>query len=410
LNESDPAIGPIELAFEKKGQAGTDPAPGKFNGHQSWGGEMAIPKEVEEVRHFVAAHEIRNSFPLDSVSVFEHGRITKESNFYESVYPGVHSDVGGSYRPGEEGKSAKPEDKIGLIVGNDMYNAGLAKGVPFKPRANWTEDNRNDFKVSQKTVDVYNYYLSKTSAAGNLGDLFNSNMALLFAWRFQAIRKKRAGDTTESQNIKKSEDQYKTENNQLDSEIANYEKQRDKASIDEMNISMDRSSYQSAHQLGYDAPTPYDQADMAAKQKIATADDNMYRARAKKDAEPSTGKLESAIKFYDDRLMKDAESIYSAYKAPFWSNDRIDAEKRAQLRPHYKALMDAYENEFILNKGLTDQKIIDFFDNYVHDSLAGFAKDATFPSDPRVIYLGGEQKYKYASLDEKQSGNHALAA
>lgn len=69
------------------------------------------------------------------------------------------------------------------------------------------------------------------------------------------------------------------------------------------------------------------------------------------------------------------------------------------MRPHYKILVEAYENEFEKNKGLTDEKIISLFDNYIHDSLAAFAKDATLPSDPRVVYLGGDEKYAYASLD-----------
>jgi hypothetical protein len=32
-----------------------DPAPGVFDGHSGWGGKMAIPHMVEEVRHFIAA-------------------------------------------------------------------------------------------------------------------------------------------------------------------------------------------------------------------------------------------------------------------------------------------------------------------------------------------------------------------
>jgi hypothetical protein len=76
------------------------------------------------------------------------------------------------------------------------------------------------------------------------------------------------------------------------------------------------------------------------------------------------------------------------------------SKRRTDLRPHYKVLLEAYENEFEKKNGLKDESIISFFDNYVHDSLAGFAKDATLPSDPRVVYLGGDEKYKYARLDE----------
>ena len=55
-------------------------------------------------------------------------------------------------------------------------------------------------------------------------------------------------------------------------------------------------------------------------------------------------------------------------------------------------------------------KIIAFFDNYVHDSLAGFARDATLPSDPRVIYIGADVKAKYALLyRSKRAPNEAPA-
>jgi hypothetical protein len=52
---------------------------------------------------------------------------------------------------------------------------------------------------------------------------------------------------------------------------------------------------------------------------------------------------------------------------------------------------------------LRDEKIIAFFDEHVHDSLAGFNTDSTLPSDPRVIYVGGDQKLDYAKADTSVS-------
>jgi hypothetical protein len=88
----------------------------------------------------------------------------------------------------------------------------------------------------------------------------------------------------------------------------------------------------------------------------------------------------------------------------------MSTESRNNLRPHYRALIEAYENEFEKNKGLTDPAIISLFDNYVHDSLAGFAGDATLPSDPRVVYLGGDLKYEYAFNIEKNRREDARIA
>ncbi len=59
-------------------------------------------------------------------------------------------------------------------------------------------------------------------------------------------------------------------------------------------------------------------------------------------------------------------------------------------------MIEAYENEFIKGTGLNDERIFRFFEDYVHDSLSGFGKDATLPSDPRVIYVGDDEKLNYA--------------
>ena len=46
-----------------------------------------------------------------------------------------------------------------------------------------------------------------------------------------------------------------------------------------------------------------------------------------------------------------------------------------------------------------------FFNLYVHDSLAGFATDNTRPSDPRVIYIGGDVKSRHAQLERQDAEN-----
>lgn len=61
-------------------------------GHQSWANKnMQIHPGVESCLHIVAAHEIRATFPLDSVRIDQR----YPPNVKEYVYPGSHSDVGG---------------------------------------------------------------------------------------------------------------------------------------------------------------------------------------------------------------------------------------------------------------------------------------------------------------------------
>ncbi len=89
--------------------------------HMAWGSELAIPEEVERCAHFVSGHEVRQAFPLDSVRVGK----SYPGNCEEIVYPGVHSDVGGGYFDGFQGRS----NQLSRIPLRHMYAEALKSGV-----------------------------------------------------------------------------------------------------------------------------------------------------------------------------------------------------------------------------------------------------------------------------------------
>jgi len=65
---------------------------GTLAGHQGWADNtLEINPAVERCVHFVAGHEVRACFPLDSVRV----KSNYPANAMEVMYPGAHSDVGG---------------------------------------------------------------------------------------------------------------------------------------------------------------------------------------------------------------------------------------------------------------------------------------------------------------------------
>lgn len=392
-------IRPESLAFAKTGAPGADPAPGIYDGHAAYGGKMAIPEMVEEVRHYIAAHEVRNSFPVESVWTLKDGQMSKPPHFFEYVYPGVHSDVGGSYRPGEGARSGSPINKLGLIPLHHLYKAAMNAHVPLLPRSAWGPIQEFDFKMGSEIAEAYSHYLTHVPKSGSLGQLINANMQLYYAWRFRDIKRKLSGDQTEAKVITKIETTYKSEGDSLAKQIEELDK-KDKLALEKIGILSQRR--QAIIQSNYgNANIRHDLTGIDAELKAARIEreitrDELLRAKAKSDALPSVGKLQEAVNYYDERLLKDARTIFDVYGPSLWSNS-IDQEKRKKLRPHYLAMMTAYENEFISKNGLTDEKIIAFFDNYVHDSLSGFATDATLPSDPRVVYVGGDEKLKYAS-------------
>ena len=145
---------PERLAFAEDADPGADPAPGVADGHNDWGGRLKIHESVEEVRHFIAAHEIRNSFPLDSVSVLSGGEINKPAHFYETIYPGAHSDVGGGYAPGEGARSLVAAESLSLIPLRHMYDFALRSGIPMK--VDWTSDNKEDFRTDAMLCECFN--------------------------------------------------------------------------------------------------------------------------------------------------------------------------------------------------------------------------------------------------------------
>jgi hypothetical protein len=251
--------------------------------------------------------------------------------------------------------------------------------------------------------------LSQVTAAATLGNLVNAHMGLYYAWRFRDIHRKEKGDHSEADHIQKNDVAFSSEKQALDKEIVGLEADNDAALRTLYFAQQQRDAYAGDMYNDRSKLASYDEKIIAAQREQADTQDKLLRAKAKRDALPAVGSLQNMLALYDKQLLADARAIYAAYNRLLPGRSKPDPTLRDDLRPHYKGLMVAYENEYLLGKGLTDEKVIAFFDNYVHDSLAGFANDATLPSDPRAIYLGGSEKYKYAQLEEKRDSGLPVA-
>jgi len=92
--------------FDTVASVGATDAAGS-DGHNDWASaeDLRIHPKVKNCVHYVALHELRTNFPADSVvidGVLPH-------NCQEHHCPGVHSDVGGGYAAGEQGKGIREE-------------------------------------------------------------------------------------------------------------------------------------------------------------------------------------------------------------------------------------------------------------------------------------------------------------
>jgi len=302
-------------------------------------------------------------------------------------------------------------EKLSQIPLHHMYEAALARGVPLLAKSAWTQEQKSDFELDPDLNALFNYYTSKLPSSDILGNNMNASMRLYFAWRFASIRRKASGDRSEAKRIEQADRQYSADAKVLDAEIARLET-ADREAMQEHNLALARS--QAYVQSNYGNPNldmaPYRAAIAKASARRAGTQHALLSAKAKRDALPDMSPLNDAIAMYDQQLLEDARAIHDVYSARGMFGGAPDAERRRELRPHYKALVEAYEDEYIHNRGLKDEKIIAFFEHYVHDSLSGFAKDATLPSDPRVIYLGGDEKYRYARNEPRHDGEEAQYA
>ena len=179
-------------------------------GHMDWADDtLALPHEarfpewVKDCRHFVAAHEQRLCFPLDS--------IRRKDGTYppyakEVIYPGVHSDVGGGYPQGDQGKArGSGGEVLSQIVLHDLYAAAFAAGAPLMvPEAMVPEDLKQvaparamdpgtlgEFVVSPELITRFNAWRTTLNIADDatpdgdpplLGHDLETTMAEQLAW------------------------------------------------------------------------------------------------------------------------------------------------------------------------------------------------------------------------------------
>ena len=156
------------------------------NGHWAWADaevSLRVPKEFVQCLHLVSGHEIRRSFPLDSISY----KGLLESGRTEVVYPGVHSDVGGGYLPGEQGKGkdATGRDLLSRLPLAHMYRAARLAGVPLKLELVEQQSVKDDFRIDPGTLAAFNQYLSHARVrSGKLTDIMRDQCKFQILWRY----------------------------------------------------------------------------------------------------------------------------------------------------------------------------------------------------------------------------------
>ena len=129
-------------------------------GHMAWAdGTQELPDEatysglIKRCVHLVSSHEQRLCFPLDSIRRSD-GKYP--ANSIEVIYPGMHSDIGGGYPPGDQGKANWTDDRLLLsqIVLNDLFSLAFDSGAPLKVPVNSLPLDLKKDKWRALTLDV----------------------------------------------------------------------------------------------------------------------------------------------------------------------------------------------------------------------------------------------------------------
>ncbi|EPN2804847.1 T6SS phospholipase effector Tle1-like catalytic domain-containing protein [Serratia marcescens] len=141
-------------------------------GHMGWAdGTQELPAEktygglIKKCVHMVSSHEQRLCFPLDSIRRPD-GKYPANSE--EVVYPGMHSDLGGGYPPGDQGKANADNDGFLLsqIALHDMYASALESGAPLKVPEDALPDELKNVGWRKMTLDVLKAFFVHKALSG----------------------------------------------------------------------------------------------------------------------------------------------------------------------------------------------------------------------------------------------------
>ena len=146
-------------------------------GHMGWADDsMELPDNglIKKCTHLVSSHEQRLCFPLDSICRSDG---TYPGYATEVIYPGMHSDIGGGYPPGDQGKAIGDDDSslLSQLALHDIFASAFEAGAPFKiPKQalpgnllkdawrNMPADLVDEFYISEILVDKFNAWRELT--------------------------------------------------------------------------------------------------------------------------------------------------------------------------------------------------------------------------------------------------------
>lgn len=140
--------------------------------------ELIVSPKVERCVHYVAAHEVRFSFPVDLIR--KNGKLA--GNWIERTYPGVHSDVGGGYTPSDQSIN----NNYARIPMQDMMHEAVMTGVRMYSYNQFSGISDQRFKkyleLDPETEAAYKGYMKNCGAiSGTVENQMAQHMKALYS-------------------------------------------------------------------------------------------------------------------------------------------------------------------------------------------------------------------------------------
>lgn len=323
-------------AYDNLVQAGIS----KTGGHNGWAADMKLPPMVEQSVHMMAAHEARIRFPLDSTRIDE----AYPDNTIEVWYPGVHSDVGGGYAPGFQGRN----NTISRFSLNEMFDLAFAGGVLFQRIDDLPGRVQDEFKKDDPELrEAFNAYLQAVpKKSGPLEEVQAAHMELLHRWLKVRVNSETPTEAELTLQVKRD------------------------AAKNARNIQLQKIN-SLVMAAGGSEVAPY----------IQSSDEQVELVKLEEEAKKQHALYKEADGALDDlnqesqKYRKDMQAILDKHA------------KKQPLTLRERTLKDAWENSSPLPAAV--QK---FFDLFAHDSIAHFNFDSSRLSNWRTIYFG-DTKY-----------------
>ncbi len=304
-------------------------------GHMGWAdGAMELPDNglIKNCVHLVSAHEQRLCFPLDSICRHDG---TYPSYAREVVYPGMHSDIGGGYPPGDQGKAVADNDGFLLsqIALHEIYAAAFGAGAPLKvPKQVLPTDLAKDVWRAMPFDLGSEFYISEV-----LVDRFN-------AWRELTLNLPSSGEKISAE------------------DAAKYEPVR--ASVNVITALEDQIAWITAWRIGRYASGNYAKQSFykeAAANEMNKDSDPAVRAKSEQDRKEKQKKVEKRRREMQESAEKDSYIPY-----PPGVKDFDPAMAQTQLRQAAEEFREDYQHKPRALTGNWLYKVTDKMSNLVY--------------------------------------------